>query len=511
MLKRLVQNTVVSAFVFGLVAILGVIVIPVIIRTWGVAEFGIIVLTRLFLPSGLIGVFDFGLPEVTTQVIARAREHRDWRLGGSQILLLILLSIVLGVVMSLAIWFAAPLIVAQFKVAPADVASFNNMLLATAASNLLLFPALVWEGVVKGFERYGLLRICEFLTTALYVGAVIYAARAGQPYEVVTYCFLASALLRALILLGASIAALSRTRIRLARPAPDVLRDTAVRCALVMQGKLIGGIVAPIQPFLIGLYIGPQSVGIYDTLVRIPRLAKVVTSLLTAALLPVVSRLDQRNKPAQFNRFGTMGVVLLPIVTVPPCVATAVLSPAIMQLWIGGQITPFAHWMGVAFVVTICSQYVIFGNTLFMTRTKVQARLNLLMTFHLVIWAVATFAAVQWLSERAFILGQSVALAIILPWQLSTFARELGSDLKLFWLAMSTHWAILLVGALLLAPLLHVAPEPSIATVAILIVAFCVAAWTAQYFLVLTHEQRTQLSSLKRSFRGGKSASSAAL
>ena len=43
MLKRLVQNTVVSALVFGGVAVLGVVVIPIIIRTWGVTEFGLIV------------------------------------------------------------------------------------------------------------------------------------------------------------------------------------------------------------------------------------------------------------------------------------------------------------------------------------------------------------------------------------------------------------------------------------------------------------------------------------
>jgi len=511
MLKRLVQNTVVSAIVFGLVAILGVVVIPIIIQTWGVAEFGIIVLTRLFLPSGLIGVLDFGLSEVTTQVVARAREHRDRRLGGSQILLLTLMSVLLGIAMSLAIWFAAPLIVAQFKIAPADIASFNNMLLATAASNLLMFPALVWEGIVKGFERYGLLRICELLTTVLYVGAVIYAARSGQPYEVVTYCYLVSSLLRALILLGASVAALRRTRVRAARPAPGVTREILLRCLLVMQGKLIGGIVAPIQPFLIGLYIGPQAVGVYDTLLRIPRLAKVVTSLLTAALLPVVSRLDQRNDPAQFNRFGEAGIMLLPVVAVTPCVAAAVMSPAIMHVWIGPQIAAFAPWMGVAFIVTICSQYVTFGNTVFLTRTKVQARLNMLMMLHLVIWAVITFAVVPLLAERAFILGQSCAVAAILPWQLATFVRELNIDGKRFRLALSMHWAILLLGALLLAGVLHFAPDPGIATLAFLMTGFCAAAWTAQYFLVLTRQQRTMINSLARSLLGGKSAFPAAL
>jgi O-antigen/teichoic acid export membrane protein len=511
MLKRLVHNTVVSAIVFGLVAVLGVIVIPIIIRTWGVAEFGLIVLTRLFLPSGLIGVIDFGLPEVTTQVVARAREHRNLRLGGSQILLLTLVSLVLGTVISAVIWFTTPLIVTQFKVDPVHLASFTSMLLATALCNLVLFPALVAEGVVKGFERYGSLRICEFVTTALYVAATIYAAQSGQPFEYVAYYFLASNLLRALVLSGAAIAALSRTSVRLSLPAREVSREVVTRCILVMQGKLIGGIIAPIQPFLIGMYIGPHSVGIYDTLVRIPRLAKVVASLLTSALLPVVSRLDQRNNPKQFNRFGETGIILLPILTVPPFVAAAVMSREIMRLWIGAQILPYAYWMGVMFVVTMCIQYLIFGNTLFMTRPKVQARLNWLMLIHTVIFAVATLAMAHLLAERAFILGQVIGTVLVLPWQIATFIRELATDPRRFWRILAVHWAILLAAAMLLAIALHFMPEPGIVKLALLMTVFCVATWALQYFLVLTREQRSQISALGRSFLGGNGVSPAAL
>ena len=73
MIKRLIQNTIISTVAFGAAAILGLIVIPVIIRTWGVTEFGLIVITRLLLPSGMMAVLDLGLSEVATQVVARAQ------------------------------------------------------------------------------------------------------------------------------------------------------------------------------------------------------------------------------------------------------------------------------------------------------------------------------------------------------------------------------------------------------------------------------------------------------
>jgi O-antigen/teichoic acid export membrane protein len=511
MLRRLVQNTIVSAIVFGGVAVLGVIVIPIIIRTWGVTEFGLIVLARLLLPSGLIGIVDFGLPEVTTQVVARAREHRNWTVGGSQILLLTAVSIVLAVALSALTWFLIPTIVAQFRVEPAHVASFTSILRYTAALNLLLFPALVWEGIVKGFERYSLLRLTEFLSTALYVGATFYAASSRQPYEIVAYCYLGSNVLRALILFGAAAAALRRSRATLSVPVREVSNDVLTRCFLVMQGKLIGGIIAPIQPFLIGIYLGPQSVGIYDTLVRIPRLVKVVASLLTSALLPVVSRLDQRDNVEQFNRFGETGIALLPMVTVPPMAAAAILSPAIMQFWIGPQITPYADWMGLMFVVTMCFQYVIFGNVLFMTRTRVQSRLNLLMGIHLAIWALVTLTTTHLLAERAFILGQTIGTVAILPWQLAIFVRELGIDPRRFLVAIAIHLAILSLEAILLAGLVHMGGYPGIFTIAGLMALYSVVAWVAQYLLVLDRRERSLFLRFGRSLLGPRDASPAML
>jgi O-antigen/teichoic acid export membrane protein len=511
MLKRLVQNTIISALVFGGVAILGVVVIPIIIRTWGVTEFGLIVLARLLLPSGLVGIIDFGLPEVTTQVVARAREHRNWSIAGSQLLLLTIISVLLTITLSAITWFAIPFLVSQFKIEPAHVASFSQILQATTIANLLLFPALVWEGVVKGFERYSLLRVSEFLTTAAYVAATIYAANTGQSYEVVAYCFLASNVLRALILLGAAATAFRHSRATLSMPTLEVRHEVLKRCLLVMQGKLIGGIIAPIQPFLIGIYLGPQSVGIYDTLVRIPRLVKVVASLLTSALLPVVSRLDQRADNERFDKFGEAGIALLPMVTVPPMAAAGILSPAIMQIWIGPQITPYAHWMGLMFVVTMSFQYVIFGNVLFMTRTRVQARLNMLMLIHLVIWAVITLVTTPMLGERAYILGQTIGTVAILPWQLSIFVQELHIDRKRFVSAVSMHLAILALSGAVLMTFLHFRPYPGIWMIGVLMSVYSLAVWIAQFLLVLDRRERRAFIDFGRSFLNQQDPSPAIL
>jgi O-antigen/teichoic acid export membrane protein len=498
MIKRLIQNTVISTVAFGAAAILGLIVIPVIIRTWGVTEFGLIVITRLLLPSGMMAVLDFGLSEVATQVVARAREHRDWDRVGRQLSFLTVISIVLAVSLSVSIWLGAPYLAVIMKVDAAHVDRFTDILHYTALANLVLVPALVWEGTVKGFERYNLLRLSEFTSTLVYVALTVWASTASVSFEVVAYIFLATLVVRALAVLIASIAALTTKRARFGAWTTPIRRELSHRCLLLLQGKLIGGITGPIQPFLVGLLFGPTAVGIYDALVRLSRVSKIVVSLLISALLPVASRLDERGSLTTFQRLGELGLIMLPMFTLPPLAAAAILSPEIMQLWIGPLLAPYAFWMGLSFVIPICAQYLAIGSVIFLTRTDIQARLNLLMGVQLLIWAVISAATVPVFAERAFILGQAVGSLLVLPWQIGTLRRALDLKLGSFLKAVGTQAAILIIGSILLWFFASYIRVDSLIKLALVAATFCLTSWVAQYFLVLDERHRAVFPAIGR-------------
>jgi O-antigen/teichoic acid export membrane protein len=490
MIKRLIQNTIISTIAFGAAALLGLIVIPVIIRTWGVTEFGLIVITRLLLPTGMMAVLDLGLSEVATQVVARAREHRDWDIAGRQLSFLTVLSALLALVLSAMIWFGTPYLAIVMKVDPAHVERFTQILHYTAIANLVLVPALVWEGVVKGFERYNLLRISEFVTTVAYVALTIWASRVSASFDVVAYIYLATLVIRALAVLVAVITALRAKSTRFTAWNAAIRRELFHRCMLLLQGRLIGGITGPIQPFIIGLLLGPTAVGTYDALVRLSRVSKIVVGLLTSALLPVASRLDERGSSTAFQRLGELGLIMLPMFTVPPLVAAAILSPEIMQVWIGPLLVPYALWMGLGFIIPICTQYLAIGNIIFLTRTEIQTRLNLLMGLQLLIWAVVSAATLGLFAERALILGQVVGNLAVLPWQISTLRQALNLDQKRFLRAVGTQAAVLIVGSVLLSILTGYIHFDSVIKLTLITGIFCLTSWIAQYFLVLEDRHR---------------------
>lgn len=490
MIKRLIQNTIISTIAFGAAAILGLIVIPVIIRTWGVTEFGLIVITRLLLPTGMMAVMDLGLSEVATQVVARAREHRDWNLVSRQLSFLTALSIPLALGLCAAIWLSAPYLTVLMNVDSGHTGRFIDILHFTALANLVLVPALVWEGIVKGFERYNVLRLSEFASTLAYVALTVWASAVSAPFEIVAYIYLATLIARALAVLTAALIALVKKNTKFLRWTSREYRELLHRCLLFLQGKLIGGISGPIQPFVAGLLFGPAAVGTYDALVRLARVSKILVGLLTSALLPVASRLDERGSSTTFQRLGELGLVMLPMFTLPPLAAAAVLSPAILQLWIGPLLAPYALWMGLSFVIPICTQYLAIGSIIFLTRPEIQARLNWLMGLQLLLWAAVAAATLGLFAERSLILGQAVGSLAVLPWQITTLRRALNLERNRFLRALGTQAAILIFGSVLLWFLADYIRVDSLIKLALVAGTFCLTSWVVQYFLVLEARHR---------------------
>ncbi|MHC2577112.1 O-antigen/teichoic acid export membrane protein [Bradyrhizobium diazoefficiens] len=491
MIKRLVQNTVISALAFGVAALLGLLVIPLIIRTWGVTEFGLIVISRLLLPGGMMAVLDLGLSEVATQIVARAREHRNWTQASHQITFLGIVSIALALILSAVIWLTTPLLVSAMKVDAAHLETFTRIMHYTALANLLFVPALVWEGTVKGFERYNLLRVAEVTSTAAYVGLTFAASWSAAGFEIVAYVYLGTLAARAVAIGIAAFVGLRHKHVRLLPWTPDVRRDLLHRCLLLLQGKLMGGISGPLQPFLIGLLFGPKAVGTYDALVRLSRVSKVVVSLLTSALLPVASRLDERGSTTSFQRLGDLGLIMMPMFVVPPLAATAILSPEIMNIWIGPLLAPYALWMGLSFLVPICAQYVAIGSLIFLTRPEVQARLNTLMAIQLLIWALVSAATLHLFAERALILGQVIGSIAVLPWQVGELRSALDLDRNRFARAIGTQLAILILASIFLGTIAGYIRFDSVLKLALSSMVFCLITWVLQYFMVLEKRHRT--------------------
>ena len=496
MFRHLLVNTVASASAFTTVSFVGFFLVPVLIGAYGLAEFGLIVLARVLLPTGLLALFDFGFSELATQSVAEARETNEWGRASREVSILLALSAIMGLAIALLLTTSADAISTVFKVGGDAAASFPNIVRATGMALVVLFPALMLEGVVKGFAAFRSLRLIEIACTLAYAAAALAFVAGGLSYAAIAYAFLASTLLRAGLIAANAIRAGLGSKIRMSHsPGREELGRMLWRCKVMAQNRFLGVLQGPAQAPLVGALLGPTSVAIYDVLVRVPRFAKSAVALLGSALLPVAARLDAANDSVRMTKLANWGMLLCVATAIPPLMGAAVMSEPLLRLWVGSHFAVYWYWHALMFIVPIASTLVGFGLTALLVRPHVLPRTNAIVAIQVAVQYALAFFALGLLQERAFLLAQAVAAAAFCPLLLNIVIKEHRMEE-----AVLRRVAAILAIGLATAVVYYLLRDPrqiqSWSRLGLEFSLWCVASWAATWLGVLDRSQRKSLRSV---------------
>lgn len=490
MFRRLIINTALSAAAFLTISIVGLLLTPLIVKTYGLAAYGLVTLARLFLPTGVLALVDLGLSEVSIQAVARAREDQDWRAARAQLTLLSLTSIGLGGVAAGLLSAGAAGLAVLLKTPPELADELVRVLLFTAAALPILFISLVAEGTLKGFERYDVIRGLEVGATASYAALTIAAIVLNGSFEHVCLAYVVAQTLRALVAIGLATALLHRNGIGPMRWNPADRRIIFERSGVVTYARLIGSLQGQAPPLLISAIFGPAATGVYDVLTRLPKFVKSMLGLISSTLLPVAVRLDVSNNTEGVRRLGETGLLVVTLVTLPLVTASMFFSREILQLWIGPQVSDDWLWLSLMFLQPTIMSIVGFGSNMLLGRLDLTRRLNAITTLQIALQLGLSLALAGLLREKAFILGQIIAICITFPLSMSVIIRSQGLTHRVYgWLAKGT-----LVGGTLVL-VFSLVPRPDSA----LALAGQGAAWTvlaagALWLISTNTDERTSLS-----------------
>src|SRR5580658_4654987 len=95
MMRQLFRNTIISGGSLFLTSLMLLLVSPLIVRHWGLTEYGLVGLSRTFL-LGFSGSLDLGVAEIVTMSIARARQNDNWSMASSHLSLALWINCVVG-------------------------------------------------------------------------------------------------------------------------------------------------------------------------------------------------------------------------------------------------------------------------------------------------------------------------------------------------------------------------------------------------------------------------------
>jgi len=497
LLTTLIRNVFFSSVSFFIVGLIGLLIVPFIIKSYGVVAYGLIVFTRAFLPSGLLGIFDCGVMEVATKISARLGAVVDDKEEKEGLAALMALGLIVGFLLASLIVVLAPYL--PSLLAGGDALQHDRvatLLIVTAVALLLLFPGLVIEGIVRGRENFLLVRATEIASSLFYACGVVLAIHFALAFEWVVYLFLMSAGLKVLVLGMWVVRQSLLSRSDFKKISFFELKKVFLRGLLFAQNKVLSTMQTQLPVMLIGFISGPVGSAVYDVVMRLPRFFKSVLGLTMSVVFPASARIDAGEDKNGLQKLLSAGMAMVMLLYYPLITACVVFSKKILEIWVGPDLASYWPWMALMFGALITNVLLSFVLTIGSVREVVQRQINRLMLYQAILQFAISFAFVEWQAERAFIIGQAIAMLIFFPMQMRNVMKNLDiKDAKLIG-SMLRHACIvlLLIG-------LYIFVLPISETHSILGLLFLGSSWVFSYlilayFLILDTQMRIYLKTL---------------
>jgi O-antigen/teichoic acid export membrane protein len=486
-MQNLIRNTVINFGAFGIISLVGLMLVPILVSYYGLEEFGLLVLLRLLVPQGVMGILDMGLPDAATRYIAslsgKTTAPRDRSRQGVVATSLLLLGFLLSLIGLATIYFASSWITKSlFEASPGHQDGLIELIKWTALSYVLLYPGMVGEGILKGFERFDLIRGVDVVLAIFNLALTVTFTQRGMSYESIGYLFLALQIARALIML-----LLAAPRFRWQWPNPWSLREELRYAFATWQRKSLDHLASQVPPLIIPILTGgPTGTGLYEALMRLPRFFVIAVTYANSALLPVSAKLDRDGEAVILQLLVLRGTSFSFGLFLPVLLGGVIFAPEIITYWLGQDYSAHAPWMALAFVWPILRILTLFGEAMLTARREGLGALNRLYLLQTLAFLIGIPAAISLFDTPGVILVLVVTQAAVTLPLLIRVCREYGLPTGLL---LSRLGRLILVGAvpiLLLTPILWLGLVGSLFTFLLAFFGWSLSYWLAMYHLGLS-------------------------
>jgi O-antigen/teichoic acid export membrane protein len=424
----LIYNSISNVTVFAVIAIISLLVIPAIVNQYGIKGYGLIVLSRIILPTGLISILDLGLSEATTKIVARNRQNVS---NITSILLFTFLIVAaISCLVAGAYYFLAEdaVDVINFD-SESEKYSLINTLQLTSFFIIPLFLGVIIESLIKGYEKFIIIRIGELIVAVCFLLFVYFADYHSVEDLIFTFMVLLSikyfGFLTYLIINKPE--CIKFTTLNL--PFKELIEH--IKHALeVLKSKIISTIYWNIAPMYIGVMSGLEGVGIYDIVMKIPKLFKSVLGQLNAVVFPYVSRRDSIELNSSVNILLKKGLMFEMYIFTPVLFFAAYFSDNIMHIL---GVKEYSIWF--ILMLVWVSFYLSFslGSSIAVARRNILNRFNKLSMYMTLIYIILVSLLVPLLDIQGLFVAMFVSLLITLPFYIRTLSQEMQVKVNVFY------------------------------------------------------------------------------
>ncbi len=491
LMASLARNTYYNISAFAINTILALATVTLLVRGYGIDGYGIIILARLLLPSGVMGLLEAGFPEVTSRSVAAAKADKDTSRIGQRVSAASIMAIIIGACAALVLVLLSDQIIHLiFHSAGPQQASMKGVVYVSALSLPLHLVGSVLRGAFEGDERFALVRFVEVVSNLSYLVVIaIMIFGTTTSYEAaLAYVWVwnaRSVLYILIILLGGGRNVSFGTRQIWTGNAPFLMHSFQL-----FSGKFFTLLLQFGPSIILGIFSNVGVVGSYEIVMRIPRLQKTISGMFNGALLPFAARSDALGDSQSARRIVEQGTTMVWGIIMVISLIVATFSAETLRFWLGITDPELAHYLQIALVWPVFISSMGIGSTMLMSRPSAAAAINRLSMATTVGYFVIAIGLYPFMNWKAFIVALVLSQAVTLPayWRLQ--AREYHVNLAVWRLFFVKFLIVAAIVSSLSFILRAIAPVDNLLTLVLHASSVALLSGAGVYFFAVPTELR---------------------
>jgi O-antigen/teichoic acid export membrane protein len=337
---RLARNIIWNTAGIGLPLVVGVAVVPAILRGLGTQRFGF--LSIVWMLIGYFGIFDLGLSRTLTKLtadrLAGGREEEVAPLVSTALAVVIVSSAVISAIVAICAGWIARVALAS---SPGLIPEGASAILFLSASLPFVLLATVFTGLLEAYQEFAAINAVRVPAGVL----VLVAPLAVMPFS--KHLGVITAALAGLRLLNAAVLALLAFRtVPQLRRRPFTFHRELVRPLVTFGGWLsvsnvVGPLMAYFDRFFIAAVMGSTAVTYYTVPFDVLNRALILPTAIQGVLFPTFVTLRARSSLRIISVFGRSSQTTM-LLMLPVLLGTMLLGHEGLRFWVGARFADYS-------------------------------------------------------------------------------------------------------------------------------------------------------------------------
>lgn len=313
--------------------LIGLLTIPLLLRSLGVESFGI--LSIIWAVLGYAGQFDFGLGRATTKYVAECVGRNDSGNLPGLFWTSLLSQVVFGVLAAGMLAAITPTLTQRvLNISPVRAAEMESVLLILACSLPLVIASNSLRGTLEALQQFAVINYVKVPANASVVLLPLAGIFFGLRLPGIVILLVVARLLTGLVYLIFCFKFVPSLRGRLAFDA-KFIRPLFSYGGWVTISNLIGPLLTYVDRFFVGSILSMSAVGYYAVPYEIAIRVCLVPQSLLATVFPAFSSLQARKSQTQLEDLYVRSLKSILLLSGPVLLTIASFAREILSVWLG--------------------------------------------------------------------------------------------------------------------------------------------------------------------------------